>query len=42
MSTKLECHIQENTLQNKTEIKTPQINENIIALDCTKILVSIV
>ena len=42
MSTKLECHIQENTLQNKIEIKTLQTNEYMIAVDCTKILVRIV
>jgi len=42
MSTKLECHIQENILQNKIEIKTLQTNEYMIAVDRTKILVRIV
>ena len=42
MLTKLEYYIQENTLQNKVEIKTLQTNENMIAVDCTKILVRIV
>lgn len=42
MLTKLEYYIRENTLQNKIEVKTLQANENMIAVDCTKILVRIV